>query len=69
MVSAYDNDPRVTAHACGCHYDVAGVGVTPGMVWLRTDGSFGGSSAASRDADEGFPTADEAIRSLIGDPQ
>lgn len=71
MVSAYDRDPRVNETSAG-HYDVA---CAPGdeLAGRVAPGLYGGFVAWVRHPDEisgpGFNTADEAIRSLIGDPQ
>lgn len=66
-MSAYTNDPRVTAQPDNTFEvddDGASRHVCPGL--------FGGYVAHSVGADDvdglGFDTADEAIRSLIGDP-
>jgi hypothetical protein len=65
-MSAYDDDPRVTAQADGTYNVDAGTSrhVCPG--------AFGGYVTHSTGADDadglGFDTADDAIRSLIGDP-
>lgn len=68
-MSAYDNDPRVTSHPASMFIVVPESGpvncVCPGQLGgfvthdVETDVSHG----------HGFDTADEAIRSLIGDPQ
>lgn len=67
-MSAYANDPRVHANAASNQfYDVnLGDGRT-GLVWVQGNGEW----VASRDAvtAQVLATADEAIRSLIGDPQ
>jgi hypothetical protein len=67
-VSAYENDPRVTAWPDGTF------GVSDGQTPRHVcPGLFGGYVAHSMGADDvdglGFDTADEAIRSLIGEPQ
>lgn len=68
-MSAYDNDPRVTANLD------ATFNVNTGDVYARhvCPGLMGGWVAHSLGPDDadglGFDTADEAIRSLIGDPQ
>lgn len=70
-MSAYANDPRVTYHACGCHIDVTtSDAATSGPVWLLPDGAYA-TRAGVPESGNGmatFDTADEAIRSLIGDP-
>lgn len=69
-MSAYVNDPRVTARtASGTLFDVdlSENGFDqPGLVWAR-----GVAWVASREQGSyhDYPTLDEAIRSLIGDPR
>ena len=67
-MSAYVDDPRVEACSDGT-FNVTDSGV----VGHVCPGAFGGWVAHSVGADDadglGFATADEAIRSLIGDPR
>ncbi len=69
-MSAYADDPRVVAKSASGNVlvvDLSGSGFDePGLVWLRG----GGTWVASREhgSYRDFPAADEAIRSLIGDP-
>ncbi len=68
LMGAYDNCPRVTANADGTfRVDVRSV---PHHV---CPAAFGGWVAHRVGVEDwgglGFDTADEAIRSLIGDPQ
>lgn len=67
-MSAYGNDDRVTARTgSGNLLDVDDREGRSGMVWLQGDGRW----VASREHGSyaRHDTADEAIRSLIGDPQ
>lgn len=73
-MSAYDNDLRVTPRQSGCfHVELEGVagrrGSQDGYVIQLSDGYFevrvGSPDAIGRP----FDTADEAIRSLIGEPR
>jgi hypothetical protein len=71
-MSAYDNDPRVTNVGDGC-YDVtccAGVDTAP-MGHVRLNGllTFTVSVPGPETESQVFDDADEAIHSLIGDPQ
>lgn len=73
-MSAYDNDPRVTRtdDAAGA-YQLQHPGDYRVMrVWQRRDGSwvaqpYGGPTPGGYLGE--YATADEAIRSLIGDPE
>ncbi len=70
-MNAYTDDPRVTAKS------LSGTAFTvdrtdrgyskPAQVWLRGDGQWVASPEHGVYRD--YPTADEAIHSLIGDPQ
>lgn len=65
-MSAYVNDPRVThfdSGACDVHPDM-GVRAAAEGVWYAFP--YGINEAPHA---EPYPTADEAIRSLIGDPR
>lgn len=73
-MSAYDNDPRVTAIGSGRYWvELEGVPSRPGSqdgyVFVNVDGSadacFGSQSAARRP----FDAADKAFYWLIGDPR
>ena len=68
-MSAYESDPRVTVQgAAAFKVDLSDRGFDkPGLVWRRGDGAW----VASREhgSYHDYPTADEAIRSLIGDAQ
>lgn len=69
-MNAYDRDPRVTGTAKGLSFkvDLTERGFDrPGLVWVRGDGTW----VASREHGSypQYPTADAAIRSLIGPPR
>ena len=71
-MSAYDNDPRVSkVHGNLFHLlaDVRGDGL--GTVYRYGDGELFTAEPHDRahPAASGFATVDEAIHSLIGDPQ
>lgn len=70
-MSAYDNDPRVTAKTASGHtlnVDLSGRGYDkPALVWMRMDGTWVASREHGSYRD--FPSVDEAILSLIGDPR
>lgn len=69
-MTAYATDPRVTANAVG-GYEIACPGPHGGHVFQRQSGDWAARSGRREPGDftGGFPTADEAIRSLIGEPQ
>jgi hypothetical protein len=74
-VSAYDGDPRVTRYNEGIYVlrldGMPGVsGIQDARVQPSSDGSnFEAFTWGWNPIKHEFPTADEAIRSLIGDPQ
>ena len=70
-MSAYDNDPRVTRAShdffcvvCPADFGTVGATVFPN----REDGGWAAQVEGGHRLTT-FPTADEAIRSLIGDPR
>jgi hypothetical protein len=71
-VSAYDNDPRVVDRTGGGTVFTILPGSTTrpiGNVAPAEHGGFVGWTDGRKPEGPGFATADEAIRSLIGDPQ
>ncbi len=71
-MSDYDNDPRVRLEESGIYYvDLLEVPGRPddGYVAPRPDGHFEASVGWSDMTRLVYYTADDAIRSLIGDPQ
>lgn len=69
-MSAYDNDPRVEPIVFGS-FKVATGGPHGGHVFQRDGGDWAARSGYQEPGQftGGFESADEAIRSLIGDPQ
>ncbi|MGK5682440.1 hypothetical protein [Actinoplanes sp. URMC 104] len=69
-MNAYTGDPRVTDHGHG-HYEVSHRpgGVPTGCVQRRCGGVFVAIVDGADPNPPQFASADEAIRSLIGDPR
>ncbi len=69
-MSVYANDPRVVDLRDG-HFNLThGAGREAfGRVFPMPDGGFGAKVNGHLDNPDVFPTTDEAIRSLIGEPQ
>lgn len=69
-MSAYDNDQRVQPIEFG-RFEVATGGPHGGHVFQRDSGDWAARSGHQEPGycTGGFESADEAIRSLIGDPQ
>jgi hypothetical protein len=67
-VSAYDNDPRVRKVGQDAFYVTCRPGSPAGRVMRVSGGRFEAATEPDRLDNPTFANADDAIRSLIGDP-
>jgi hypothetical protein len=68
-VSAYDQDPRVRKVSQDAFYVTGSPGEPAARVMRVSGGRFEAATEPERLDNPTFATADEAIRSLIGDPK
>jgi hypothetical protein len=69
-MSAYNHDPRVVSNGDGGFHVFERPGTYPiGVVCPGLFGGFVGLRTGEESSGPGFDTADEAIRSLIGEPR